>query len=221
MAAISNRRFILPILIACSFATGLFFGLVAKGLLSSSGWAEALSGIATVVALILAVVTYIGWHKQKIREDAYSTKKLYISTLVQIESTTVQIANLLFNLVPEAGMLVPSDSQAKSNLEKVVDKNNELKLYAQSLTSVNSELGFWGASLSQDSAVEHVKLMDSINEYLTSLHYLHNCLINFYVHKSNDITIQQWKTRFIEANKTIFDLFNSRKRKSMSTVFLD
>ncbi|AMN80598.1 hypothetical protein AYR47_20820 [Pseudomonas azotoformans] len=118
-------------------------------------------------------------------------------------------------------MLVPSDSQAKSNLEKVVDKNNELKLYSQSLTSVNSELGFWGASLSQDSAVEHVKLMDAINEYLTSLHYLHNCLINFYVHKSNDNTIQQWKTRFIEANKTIFDLFNSRKRKSMSTVFLD
>jgi hypothetical protein len=132
-------------------------------LLNPSGWAEALSGIATVVALLLAVATYIGWHKQKIREDAYSTKKLYISTLVQIESTTVQIANLLFNLVPEAGMLVPSDSQAKSNLEKVVDKNNELKLYAQSLTSVNSELGFWGASLTRDSAAEHVKLMDSIN----------------------------------------------------------
>jgi hypothetical protein len=221
MAAISNRRFIQPILIACSFATGLFFGLVAKGLLNPSGWAEALSGIATAVALILAIVTYIGWHKQKIREDAYSTKKLYISTLVQIESTTVQIANLLFNLVPEAGMLVPSDSQAKFNLEKVVDKNNELKLYAQSLTSVNSELGFWGASLTPDSAADHVKLMDSINEYLTSLHYLHNCLINFYIHKSSDNTIQQWKTRFIEANKTIFDLFNSRKRKSMSTVFLD
>lgn len=221
MAAISNRRFIQPILLACSFATGLFFGLVAKGLLNPSGWAEALSGIATAAALILAIVTYIGWHKQKIREDAYSTKKLYISTLVQIESTTVQIANLLFNLVPEPGMLVPSDSQATSNLEKVVDKHNELKLYAHSLTSVNSELGFWGASLTPDSAAEHVKLIDSINEYLTSLHYLHNCLINFYVHKSSDNTIQQWKTIFIEANKTIFNLFNARKRKNMSTVFLD
>lgn len=118
-------------------------------------------------------------------------------------------------------MMVPSDSQAKSYLEKVVDKNNELKLYAQSLNSVNSELGFWGVSLGRDSAAEHVKLMDSINEYLTSLHYLHNCLMNLYIHKSSDNTIQQWKIRFIEANKTIFDLFNSRKRKSMSTVFLD
>lgn len=221
MAVISNRSFILPILMACSFATGLFFGLIAKGLLNPSGWAEAVSGIATVMALTLGVITYIGWHKQKIREDAYATKKLYISTLVQIESTTMQIANLLFNLVPEAGMLVPSDSQAKSSLEKVIDKNNELKLHAQSLVSINSELGFWGASLTQDSAAEHVKLMDSINEYLTSLHYLHNCLINFYIHKSSDNTIQQWKTKFIEANKTIFDLFKSRKRKNMSTVFLN
>jgi len=221
MAATSNRRFILPVLIACSFASGLFFGLIAKGLLNPSGWAEALSGIATAVALILAVVTYIGWHKQKIREDAYSTKKLYISTLVQIESTTVQIANVLFNLVPEAGMLMPSDAQAKSNLERVIDKNNELKLHAQSLISVNSELGFWGASLTPNSAAEHAKLMDSINEYLTSLHYLHNCLMNFYVHKSNDNTMEQWKTRFVEANKNIFELFNLRKTKNMSTVFLN
>ncbi|MCX4216283.1 hypothetical protein MKZ87_01400 [Pseudomonas sp. MCal1] len=221
MAAISNRRFIQPILVACSFATGLFFGLVAKGLLNPSGWAETLSGVSTVIALILAIATYIGWHKQKIREDAYSTKKLYISTLVQIESTTIQIANLLFNLIPEAGMLVPSDSQAKSSLEKIVDKNNELKLHAQSLISVNSELGFWGASLTPDSATEHATLMNSINEYLTSLHHLHNCLINFYIHRSSDNTIEQWKIRFIEANKTIFNLFNSRKRKSMSTVFLD
>jgi len=190
-------------------------------LIKPSGWAEAVSGIATVLALILAVVTYIGWHKQKIREDAYLTKKLYVSTLVQIESTTVQIANLLFNLVPEAGMLVPSDSQARSYLEEVVDKNNELKLYAQSLNSVNSELGFWDVSLTRDSAAEHVRLMDSIDEYLTSLHYLHNCLMNFYIHKLSDDTIQQWKKRFIEANNSIFDLFNSRKKKSMSTVFLD
>jgi hypothetical protein len=221
MAAISNRSFILPILMACSFATGLFFGLIAKGLLNPSGWAEAASGIATVMALTLGVVTYIGWHKQKIREDAYSTKKLYISTLVQIESTTVQIGNLLFNLVPEAGMLVPSDSQAKSGLEKVVDKNNELKLHAQSLVSINSELGFWGASLTQNSADEHVKLMGSIDEYLTSLHYLHNCLVNVYVHKISDNSIEQWKARFIEANKVIFGLFDSRKKKSMSTVFLN
>ncbi len=118
-------------------------------------------------------------------------------------------------------MLVPSDSQAKSSLEKVVDKNNELKLHAQSLVSISSELSFWGASLTQESASEHMKLIDSISEYLTSLHYLHNCLINFYVHKTGDDTIQQWKTRFIEANKSIFDLFDSRKKKSMSTVFVN
>jgi len=118
-------------------------------------------------------------------------------------------------------MLMPSDAQAKSNLERVIDKNNELKLHAQSLISVNSELGFWGASLTPNSAAEHAKLMDSINEYLTSLHYLHNCLMNFYVHKSNDNTMEQWKTRFVEANKNIFELFNLRKTKNMSTVFLN
>ncbi|QXZ16114.1 hypothetical protein KVQ82_09470 [Pseudomonas sp. AO-1] len=221
MAAISNRRFILPVLIAFSFATGFFFGLIAKGLLNPSGWAEALSGIATAVALILAVVTYMGWHKQKIREDAYSTKKLYISTLVQIEATTVKIANIILNLVPEAGMLVPSENQARSNLEKVIDEDHELKLNTHSLSSVASELGFWGASLTPDSATDHAKLIDAINEYLRSLHGLHNCLMNIYIHKSSDNTIEQWKERFIRANKEIFDLFNLRKTKSMSTVFLD
>lgn len=110
-------------------------------------------------------------------------------------------------------MLVPSDYQAKYNLEDAANKHNELKLHAQSLNSVNSELGSLGASLIQASAIEHVKLMESINEYLTSFHYLHNCLINIYFHKKSDETINQWKASFIEANKTIFKLFNSRKKK--------
>ncbi len=79
MAAYSIRRFLQPLVIAVSFAAGFFTCLLIKGLLNSSGWAEALSGIATAVALLLAVVTYIGWHRQKIREDAYHTKKLRAS----------------------------------------------------------------------------------------------------------------------------------------------
>lgn len=116
-------------------------------------------------------------------------------------------------------MLVPSDKQAKSNLEKLVELHNELKLQVRSLMAINSELGFWGSSLSTNSAKEHDKLIGSIDEYLQSLHYLHNCLMNIYINKSGDNTIDQWKTKFIEANKFTFELFKSRKTKSMNTVF--
>lgn len=145
MGAISNCHFIQPILIACSLATGPFFGLVEEGLLNLSGWAEALirSRYGNSTNSCYRNIHRVG--QTKTREEAYSTTKLYFSILVLIESTTIRIPNLLFNLIPEGGMLVPSDSQAKSYLEKEIEKKLRIEtLHAQSLTSVNSELDFFG-----------------------------------------------------------------------------
>ncbi|WP_460371626.1 hypothetical protein ACOYXF_08825 [Pseudomonas sp. Tul1A2] len=221
MAAYSVRRFLQPVVIAFSFAAGFFTCLWVKGLLQPSGWADALSGIATAVALLLAVVTYIGWHRQKVREDAYHTKKLYISCLVSIEAATVRITGTLFGLVPAAGMIVPSDAQAKSSLEKVLDDYNDLRHHSQSLIATCSELKFWGATLSKASTKEHTGIIIALEEYLTSVHYLHNSLVNVYIQKSEDNTVEGWKARFNDTSKNLGELFESRKSKSMNTVFDD
>lgn len=115
-------------------------------------------------------------------------------------------------------MLVPSDYQAKYNLEDAANKHNELKLHAQSLNSVNSALGSLGASLIQASAVEHVKLMNSINEYLTSFHYLHNCLINIYFHKKATKPLINEKQGLLRPTELYLN-YSTQERKNMSTVF--
>lgn len=221
MASNSTNRFACLLIAAFSFAAGFSVCLLLKGLLTKSGWAEALSAVTTLLALILAAVTYLGWHRQKVKEDAYTTKKTYISTLVIIEGLTVQVANLVSRLVPEPGLLVPSEDQVKSNLESIVGKHSDLALQAQSLITTQSELGFWGASLSDASTKDHENLINAINEYLTSLHYLHNSLKNFYIHKVPDDSMNGWKQRFIEANREIYKLFKSRKTKNMNTVFMN
>lgn len=163
MAAASKDKLVIILISTFWFAFGFFVCLLAKGLVKPSGWAEALSGIATAVALLLASITYIGWQRQKIREDAYVTKRLYISTLVKMEAITIQISNSVMGLVPAAGMLVPSDSQARETLENLVAQHNDLRLQAQSLISTASELGFWDAALSDESMIEHERLITGIN----------------------------------------------------------
>ena len=116
-------------------------------------------------------------------------------------------------------MLVPSDAQAKNTLEKVIDKHNDLRLHAQTLMTTRSELNFWGASLSIESEKEYNSLIESINSYLQSLHFLHNSLLNFYIHKISDHSMEQWKLRVANENINLHELFKKRKAKSMSSLF--
>ncbi len=118
-------------------------------------------------------------------------------------------------------MIVPSEDQAQSNLEKVVDDFNDLNHHSRSLMATCSELKFWGAALSKASIKEHDEIIAALGEYLTSVHYLHNSLVNVYIHKIGDSSVEGWKTRFNDASKKLSELFESRKSKSMDTVFDD
>jgi hypothetical protein len=206
-------------IIAAILITSIAFFLFGEKL-DSSSWGAALSGVASAMALFISALTYTGWQKQKIRDDAYLTKKLYISTLIQIEKNAIQIDNHIQSLVPKAGTLLPSDTLAISTLDKVVEQRNEIQLHTQLLDSTASELLFWGAALSDASVIDLERLKTSMQEHLECLQHLHHGLSTLYIQKYDSDSIAHWESAFRETNNKIFQIFKSRKSKNMHSTFL-
>ena len=214
-----RHELLLSVWIACALSIGFIIAINMKGILKESGWAEVTSAAATVIALVLAIATFISWKQQKIREDAYSTTKMYVSILAIIETTTVELANLFYSIVPAAGMIPPSDHQATKTLDEIQEKNSYLILHSQKLILTKSELPFWGVSLSPQAEADHDLLIETLNSYLNPLHHLHNSLTNYYIHKVSDNTFNQWWLGFNNKHLAINDLFNKRKSMNMHSMF--
>lgn len=214
-----NHRYMFPVWISCALGAGFILCLALDGLLEKSGWAEVVSALATVIALVLAVVTYRSWQLQKIREDAYSTTRLYISTLATIESTIIETLILLQSLIPQPGLVILNDEAAKKNLNALQENNNALSLYTLQLRSIKTELPFWGVSLSKKAEAEHDSLILSINSFRGPLHFIHGNLTNIYINKVDDDT-SRWSSMLQEQWETLNKSFSDRKSMSVKSMFI-
>lgn len=213
-------RLLLPVWTIAVFAAGVTLCLAVTGKLSPSGWAETISASATVIALALAVVTFRSWQHQKIRDDAYSTTKTYISTLVEIETAQIEISHLFYSVIPAPGMSVLSDESINRILASIQDKNSDLRLFTLKLISTKNELPFWGVSLSDKAKAEHDLLIEIIEKYSNSVDYLNNSLINTFIHKEHDNTTPSWQAVVNTHTAKLKQSFITRKSQTPKDMFL-
>lgn len=208
-----------PLGILLSFSSGFGFCLALNDKLTPSGWAEALSAIATALAVAFAIFTYKSWKNEKIKQDAYETTRSYISTLSSLEKTLIEITNLLYTISPMPGTIVPSLESVKRTLNTIQEKNGETRLLTQQLMSIESELQFWGVSLNKNAKEEHAIVINSINDYLGPLYYLHNSLSNIYIHNIDD-DHTKW-SELVHAQTLILEKsFDTRKTMKIHNMFI-
>lgn len=213
------QNLLLPIWTTSSFAIGILATLAFGNKLSESGWAETISAIATVIALTLAVITFRSWQHQRIREDAYSTTKTYITTLVEIESTYLEILNLFYTIIPTPGMIVRSDEANQRTLSLLQETHSTLRLYTTKLISTKNELPFWGVSLSKKAALEHDTLINTLYGHLNAAYYLQNSLTNIFTHKKEDNSLQSWQSRLNTYSEVLDQSFRTRKSITAKAMF--
>ena len=213
-------RLLLPVWTIVAFAAGIMLCLALTKKLTPSGWAETISAIATAIALVLAVVTFRSWQHQKIRDDAYSTTRIYISTLVDIETTQIEISNLLYSVIPAPGMIVLSDESIQRILNSIQEKHSDLRFSTLKLISTKNELPFWGVALSDKARTEHDVLMEAIGGYLSSVHYLHNSLKNTFIYKKPDDTTPSWQQQVDDYTAKLIQSFKNRKSQTAKQMFL-
>lgn len=214
------KNLLLPIWILLAFSIGAILCLVLHEKIAPSGWAETTSAIATVIALSLAIITFWSWQHQKIRDDAYSTTKTYITTLVEIESTQQEIDNLFYSAIPAPGMIALSDEGTQRILDSIQQMHSELRLLTIKLISTRNELPFWGVSLSQKASSEHDTLIDTLGEYLNIAPYLYNCLVNIFIHKAGDTNIESWQSRLTKHSDNLKQSFDARKSLTAKSMFI-
>lgn len=213
------KNLLFPVWTTLAFALGILACLTFYEKITPSGWAETTSAIATVVALALAVVTFRNWQHQRIREDAYSTTKTYITTLVEIESAQIEISNLFYSVIPAPGMIVLSEEGIQRILNSIQQTHSALMAAALKLVSTKNELPFWGVSLSKRASSEHDTLLDALGGYLSAAHYLHNSLTNIFIYKREDNSMQSWHSNLNEHANTLTQSFKTRKTLTAKAMF--
>jgi|GEM_PF-7012850 hypothetical protein len=213
------KNLLLPVWTTLAFALGILACLTFYEKITPSGWAETTSAIATVVALALAVVTFRNWQHQRIREDAYSTTKTYITTLVEIESAQIEISNLFYSVIPAPGMIALSEEGIQRILNSIQQTHSALMAAALRLVSTKNELPFWGVSLSKRASSEHDTLLEALDRYLCAAHYLHNSLTNIFIYKHEDNSMQSWHSNLNEHANTLVQSFKTRKTLTAKAMF--
>lgn len=201
------------------FALGALATLYINNKISSSGWAEAVSATATVLALALAVITFKSWQHQKIREDAYSTTKLYITTLVEIESKYLEIISLFNSIIPTPGMMILSKSENQKTLDALQDTHRILRLLTSKLISTKDELPFWGISLTGKALIEHDTLIQNLNAHLNAAYYLQLGLTNELIYEDGGRSYQSWLGRLRTCSEALNQSFNKRKSLTVKAMF--
>ncbi|MDH0571549.1 hypothetical protein N7668_09830 [Pseudomonas fulva] len=203
------------------FTSGVALALLVSPLLdaksSKTNWPDIVSAIVTASAFLLALITYRSWNKQKIREDAYTTTKSYISTLVDIEETIIWMHRKFYELIPAPGSILLNPEYVKKEIATLKHKHSELLTFTTKLMHVHDELAFWGASLSGKS--DHPKTLEALNTYLNRSDLLINCLININFHETPDNTLPQHEELTNKAVEALFKIFTNRKSKKMSNYF--
>jgi len=218
MLRFTRYHFMFPLWVVISFSFGFSSCLIFSNKLKTSGWAESFSAIATIIAVALAVITYRSWKNEKIREDAYSTTRAYISTLSSIERTLIEINNQLYRTLPLPGNIVPSEKSAAHTLDNIYNQNSELRSLTLNLTATSSELQFWGVSLSNTATLAHDTLIKALSNYLNYVHHLHNSLQNLYIHKVED-NYSAWHKLLAEQEQILFKSFEDRKKVGIQGMF--
>lgn len=214
------KNLLLPIWILLAFSIGVMACLVLHEKITPSGWAEITSAVATVIALSLAIITFWSWQHQKIRDDAYSTTKTYVTTLVEIESTQQEIDNLFYSAIPAPGMIVLSDEGMQRILNSIQKMHSELRLLTIKLISTRNELPFWGVSLSKKASSEHDTLIDTLGNYLHTAPNLYNSLVNIFIHKVGDTNLESWQSKLTKHSNNLKLSFDTRKTITAKSMFI-
>ena len=213
------RHTIPPLWALFAFSAGIFVAPLSYGILKDSSWSDALSATSTTLGLILAAITYHNWKRQKIREDAYQTTKLYITTLVSIESSLIKISNLILTITPTSGLIPPTKTRATTALKLMDLLQEELRSSCEQLQATRQELSFWGVTLSVYALKSHEDLLEGLNSYFSALYCLQNDLTNMYIHElENQTTLPSYALLF-ERLKVIWGILENRKTKNMKTIF--
>lgn len=203
------------------FASGAALSLIfspALGVTDAKfNWPDIVSSTVAASAFLLALLTYQNWKQQKVREDAHTTAKTYISTLVNIEETIIEMLAIYEEIIPRPGSLVYPEEYTHQKLMLLRQRHNELSMIALKLMHVHDELAFWGAALT--NASDHISAQEAVETYLRHSGLLINSLININFHHIPDNTTSAHATKTYESMTNLFELFKNRKSKKMSNYF--
>lgn len=183
----------------------------------NTNWPDTVSAIVALLAFSLALITYRNWTKQKIREDAYITTRSFISTLVSIEETIIDMKQKFYEITPKPGMYLLSHEQDKKSLNHLNDQRNTIAALALKLMSIRGELDFWGVSLTDEE--QYNNTTEELNRYLDHSRLLINSLVNLKIRNDNDPTMIDHSVRTHDSIKNLFELFKHRKSRKMQNFF--
>lgn len=209
--------FIYIVIFAIGAALALFFAPLLGTKIATLNWPDIVSASVAAFAFFLALITYRNWNRQKIKEDAYTTTKSYISTLVSIEETLIGMHRHFNELIPQPGSIALSIEYSKKRILSLKQNHSDLLMLGTKLMHVHDELEFWGASLTNKS--DHTKTHEALDLYLHRSDLLINSLVNINFHQIHDSSLISHGSMTHDAMLELFKLFKDRKSKKMSTYF--
>ncbi|WP_369990576.1 hypothetical protein [Pseudomonas xanthosomatis] len=209
------------VIYAAIFASGAALSLILSPLLAginaTLNWPDIVSASVAASAFLLALFTYRNWIKQKVKEDAYTTTKSYITTLVSIEEVMIEMRRKFDEIIPRPGNLALSEEYTKNEILTLKRKHSELITLTTKLMHVHDELAFWGASLTSES--DHTTTLKGLDRYLRNSDLLLNSMININFHYHPDESLHQHDLSTLKNTQELFLIFKQRKTKKMSTYF--